>query len=268
MEVTAIALETLPYTILRREIRCKTAGGPHETISPLGLHCTGGGEQEGFSAVILSNLDEKQRKGFASCHGGKNVWEVRSSVVFLCFWVWGTVFQESGNLSVLAKFYPWDGGWSWKELLLEKKWHKVLKDRQGAGISVVCVSQRLQKIQAVPWSFGFILTCRQCSIVDFWSIKRLISGSSPIYWSSFSSGKVTIDIGKSIFISHMNWKWRGDLCELLSCPWNVLLEQNPSGFIWYWVVEYWCGSSRAGEKTYGIWKCAEPCSGLHMKNGD
>lgn len=73
MEVTAIALETLPYTILRREIRCKTAGGPHETISPLGLHCTreGGGEQEGFSAVILSKLDEKQRKGFASCHGGK-----------------------------------------------------------------------------------------------------------------------------------------------------------------------------------------------------
>lgn len=69
MEVTAIALETLPYTILRREIRCKTAGGPHETISPLGLHRMGGGEQEGFSAVILSNLDEKQRKGFASCHG-------------------------------------------------------------------------------------------------------------------------------------------------------------------------------------------------------
>jgi len=31
----------------------------------------GGGEQEGFSAVILSNLDEKQGKGFASCHGGK-----------------------------------------------------------------------------------------------------------------------------------------------------------------------------------------------------
>lgn len=102
---------------------------------------------------------------------GKNFWEVRSSVVFLCFWVWGAVSWECANPSVLAKVYPWDGGWSWKELLLEKKGHKVLKDWQEAGSTVVCDSQRLQKIQAVPRRFGFTLTHRQYAIVDFWSIE-------------------------------------------------------------------------------------------------
>lgn len=102
---------------------------------------------------------------------GKNFWEVRSSVVFLCFWVWGAVSWECSNPSVLAKVYPWDGGWSWKELLLEKKGHKVLKDWQEAGSTVVCDSQRLQKIQAVPRRFGFTLTHRQYAIVDFWSIE-------------------------------------------------------------------------------------------------
>lgn len=53
MEVTAIGLETLPYTILRRGIRCKTAGGPHETIYPLGLHCVGG---RGAGGILCSNF--------------------------------------------------------------------------------------------------------------------------------------------------------------------------------------------------------------------
>lgn len=189
-------------------------GSPWNHFS-LGITLHGG---RGAGGILCSNfvqLGWEAKERICQLPWGKNVWEVRSSVVFLCFWVRGTVYWESGNLSVLAKVYPWDGGWSWKELLLEKKWHNVLKDWQEAGSSVVCVSQRLQKIQAVPWRFGFILTHRQCFIVDFWSIKRFTWGSSRMYWSSFSSGKVTSDIGKSIFIFHMNLKCRGDLCEPL-----------------------------------------------------
>lgn len=46
----------------------------------------------------------------------------------------------SGDLSVLAEVYPWDGGWFGKELLLEKKWHEAVHAWQEAGSSVVCVS--------------------------------------------------------------------------------------------------------------------------------
>lgn len=42
-----------------------------EPSLPWDCFARGGGEQEGFSAVILSKLDEKPVKGFASCHGEK-----------------------------------------------------------------------------------------------------------------------------------------------------------------------------------------------------
>ena len=187
-------------------------GSPWNHFS-LGIALHGG---RGAGGILCSNfvqLGWEAKEKICQLPWGKNVWEVGSSVVLLCFSVWGKVSSESGTLTVLAKVHPWGGGWSWKEVLLEKKRHKVLKDGQEARSSVICISQRLQKVQAVRWRVGFTLAHRRCSVVDFWSTEKFMWGSSPLYLSSFSSGKATTDIGKSIFVFYTNLKCIGHLCE-------------------------------------------------------